>query len=277
MSNVAADAAERRFRLRAEALVGLAAASPVEIAGAIEELNFASDAVVGAGLVPAEVTTAIAAETIDALYIRGVGWLDPSMPELQTGGWSRFDERSASGRDPVAGALELPGPELEADTAWYFDRLVLRTSSLVSLGAHVDAVNSLRSRLQVSADVLGVAHAALEAALETFDDAVAVTTSDEDSPEVRRIESVSMARRLGDVGSVAALERWSDHWRLTGVATGDPGRMAFWTATVDEQRSAGIPIAPGVLRFDPALSPSCRAVTLELLSEGLAWTFDVQW
>lgn len=277
MSNVAADTAERRLRLRAEAVVALSAAPPVEIAEAIEGLNHAADAVVGAGLVPVEVTRAIAVETVDALYIRGVEWLDPSMPELQTGGWSKFEEKGAPERDRAVEMIDLPGHEHRADLACYFDRLVLRASALVGLGAHVDSVNGLRSRLQVSAEVLDLASADLEAALQAFDHAVAITTSDEFAPEVRLAESVLLSLRLADVGSVAALERWSDHWRLTGVTTGNPERMAFWTATADGRRAAGIPTGPGVLRFDPALSASCRAVTLELLSEGRAWTFEVQW
>lgn len=346
MSNVAADAAERRLRLRAEAVVALATAPPVEIAEAIEELNCAADAVAGAGLVPVEVTGGIVAETIDALYIRGVEWLEPTWPELdpaqlpsmfesaapavlehvlvdagegaysscfefwsdhavvrrarpdgrpddlrrlpvpqQVGqqllgvGWSDGDDSEFDVSQAVA-TSELSGLEREIGPLGYFEHLVLRVLALATLDIDVDAINSLRSRLQVSAEALVLLDADLEAALSAFDAAVSASehtrlTLDALSTESAPIETVPLGLRI-DVGWLVALQRWSDHWCLA-ITTDEPGKSAFWAATCGEVRAAGIPVGPGLVRFDPALSPTCRTVTLDLVSEGRLRTYEMPW
>ncbi len=286
MSNVAAEAeadrrqqAERRLRLWAEATVVLASAPSAEIAAGISALNDAADAIVGAGLLPGDVTSAIVTETIDALFVRGADWLEPTWPELEIG---RLTAGFAVSPPPTiertSATTDLPCREWDITPVDYFERLVLRVVALVALGAPVGMINEMCSRLRVSADALGLpdADAIARAALRAVDVAVAASGHNDDTPDSVLIETVPLAFRL-DVGRLADLQRWSDHWCLT-ITSDEPGKPAFWSATEGEgARAAGIPTGPGVLRFDPALAPSARAIALELVTEGRVHTFDVRW
>lgn len=94
-----APAVELELRLRAEEVVALAAFGPVaEVMAELEAFDAAASAAEGCGLLPAARSTALVAEVVDALVVRGATWLAPVVPALDV---SRLYDVAVAGRQPL--------------------------------------------------------------------------------------------------------------------------------------------------------------------------------
>lgn len=90
---------ELELRLRAEELVALAAFGPVaDVLGELDAFEAAASALEGCGVLPPERSTVLVAEVVDALVVRGAGWLAPVVPALDV---ARLYEAAAGGRQPL--------------------------------------------------------------------------------------------------------------------------------------------------------------------------------
>ena len=90
---------ELDLRLRAEELVALAAFGPVvEVMAELEAFEAAAAALESSGLLPPERSTALVGEVVDALVVRGAGWLAAVVPALDV---ARLYEVAAGGRQPL--------------------------------------------------------------------------------------------------------------------------------------------------------------------------------
>jgi hypothetical protein len=94
----AAVAAELRLRLRVEDLLALHREAPAaDVVVALDALEAAALALVGAGVVERARGTAIVAEAVDALVARGAAWLAPAVPDLDV---TRLYDATAGGGRP---------------------------------------------------------------------------------------------------------------------------------------------------------------------------------
>lgn len=123
-----AAAAELRLRLRVEELLALHREAPAaDVVEALDALEAAALALVGAGVVDAAHGHAIVAEAVDALVARGASWLAPALPDLDV---TRLYEATAGGGRPqlrrvVGVATTLPTGTITSVELWS-DRAVAR-------------------------------------------------------------------------------------------------------------------------------------------------------
>lgn len=121
-------AAELELRLRAEELVALGAFGPVaEVMAELDAFQAAASALEGGGVLPPERSTALVSEVVDALVVRGAGWLTPVVPALDV---TRLYDTAAGGRQPilrrVVPVLATLGPATVTTVELWSDRAVAR-------------------------------------------------------------------------------------------------------------------------------------------------------
>lgn len=104
-------AAELRLRLRAEEVVALAAfGPPVEVMAELASFETAAGVLCGAGVLPPDRSTALVAEVVDALVVRGASWLTPAVPALDP---TRLYDASAGGHGPQLRRVVAVGARLD--------------------------------------------------------------------------------------------------------------------------------------------------------------------
>jgi hypothetical protein len=159
-------------------------------------------------------------------------------------------------RVELAGAAELRtlavrrGP---VDPGTYLDRL-----ALPRVGGDG---RRLRATRRAFADLGLIQEGAGAGASDEFDGDMRFGVSGE-RPVLVAVEPIA-GRVDGRPGYLASVELWSDHWRL--VAPGaSAASIAVWSAVDDRgRRYGGVPIASGVIRFDPALEPGLPVTVCE--------------
>ena len=143
------------------------------------------------------------------------------------------------------------GTVVEVHAAEHLARLEAHAVSVVCRDGSVETLNAQRRRLAAVGEVLGD-----DGAVARFDDAVAAV---EPPSRSTVLEVVPVAVRAA-LGWVLAVERWSDHWRMTAIVEG----RGMWSAVDDAgNRYGGDPIDVDVVRFDPALPEAWRTVTVQ--------------
>ena len=97
------------------------------MAGALDALEAAALAAVRAGVVPAPTGVALVADVVDALVVRGAGWLMPMMPDLDV---ARLYEAASGGRTPTLSRVVPVATSLDHGTITsvelWSDRMVAR-------------------------------------------------------------------------------------------------------------------------------------------------------
>lgn len=107
-------AAEHRLRLRAEEVVALAAfGPPIEVMAELTSFETTAGALCGAGVLPPDRSTALVAEVVDALVVRGATWLTPAVPALDP---TRLYDASAGGHGPRLRRVVAVGARLDQST-----------------------------------------------------------------------------------------------------------------------------------------------------------------
>lgn len=158
------------------------------------------------------------------------------------------------------------GRERHVDVAGYLRALELVAVSAARRDPSVEGLNAARRRLAAVGSALGD-----PSGVARFDAAISEAERPTPSPEL--VEVVPVACRT-PFGWVLSVESWTDHWRALVIT--ERGR-GLWIARDDAGAEFGGDVLDGdVVRFDPALSPTWRSVTLSLVGpDGIVVDVDV--
>jgi hypothetical protein len=290
-SNAGADDAERRLRLLAESLI--ASPSPDGLA----DLEACADALATAGVLDPDAVRGVVVATVDALAVRGVGWLEPLVAELDVGALRAAVGASARARlrRVIPGTGDVIAVDVWDDRteARLVDRPPMLVQDVAELG--IDAAGGrAASPVEVRAVVASVGRCGDALVAAAVGDAHRAAATDGDAlDELNRIRrrlvvggealSVDLVARfdraiapISSAGSsslldvvplaleagerwLLSIERWTDHWRLAVAgAAGDR-----WTALAgDGSRFGGVELGDGLVRFDPGLPSDWASLLL---------------
>lgn len=190
--------------------------------------------------------------------------------EVQWETLERTEVALDGGRD--AGQVEVNEHRIEPSA--YLRRLASHLAATAIVETSLDGIEALRRRLAVSARILDEPPTSSSSLLAAFDRTVTGVVPEWSVPE----EAIAIAARGAGL-SLLSVERWSDHWRL--FLSGAPrGEGRFWTAEVDSSDGGdsygGVWVGDDRIDFFPALPPSWRRLSLELIDAGRCHSFEVR-